>query len=141
MSEVMPASSKTPGIVIFVAILNFISVAFFLFLSAIALVALIFGNVMGIYDAVSKQMAQFSATPNFSYGVTLIFGAALVVCLALMVYFLFIGLGLLRAKRTAWYLQIAMSILGLLGFPIGTVLNALILVFFFQAPVRDHFKV
>ena len=141
MSEPSTPSAKTPGIVIFVAILNFISVAFFLFLSIVALVALIFGNVMGIYDALSKQIAQLPSTVNLSYGATFLFGVALVVCLFFAGYFLFIGIGLLRARKPAWYLQVAMSVLGLLGFPIGTVLNALILVFFFQAPVRDHFKV
>ena len=71
---------------------------------------------------------------------------------ALPIFFLMIGVGLLRGKRYGWYFQVAMSTFGLLGLPlsflsgtffvlpIGTILNILILVFFFQPSVRDHFK-
>ena len=58
-----------------------------------------------------------------------------------LLFFLFLGLGLLKGKRLAWYFQIAMSTIGILGFPIGTILNGAILVLFFQAPIRDYFKV
>ncbi len=141
MTEPAPGTVKKPGVVIFVAVLNFLSVVFFLLSSIFSLVALVFGNVMGLSEWVTRAMTQFSPSPNFSYGITFIFGAIFAVCLFFFIFFLLIGIGLLKGSKLAWYLQIAMSVLGLLGFPIGTILNALILVFFFQAPVRDYFKV
>ena len=132
---------RTPGIVLFVAILNFISAAFFMTLAMISLVAVVFGNVMGIYDVVSQQMTTVMKQPNFSYGVTVLFAAGLFMSLVFVAFFVAIGAGLLRRKKFAWYLQIAMSVIGLVGFPIGTLLNAAILVLFFQPAVREHFKV
>ena len=133
--------SKTPGVVIFTAILNFISVASFLFMSSLALLAIIFGNIFGFADFVSQQISHYSSQPNFSYGLTFVFLVILLISLLFMLFFLLIGIGLLKGKTTAWYFQIAMSILGLLGFPIFTILNAIILVSFFGAPVRNYFKV
>ena len=141
MTDTVPESTQTPGVVIFVAILNFISVAFFLLLAAISIAALVFGNVMGVYDFVTRQMTQYSQTPNVSHGLTAIFVLALFFCLGFGAFFAAIGVGLLKRKKLAWYFQIAMSVLGLLGFPIGTALNAIVLIFFFQAPVRGYFKV
>ena len=69
---------KKPGIVIFVSVLHFFSVAFFAFLSLFCVLALLFGAAWGIDDYFTRQMSQFSP-PNFSYGITLIFGAALFV--------------------------------------------------------------
>ena len=133
--------NKAPGIVIFMAVLNFISVAFFLFISGLSLLAIVFGNVLGFADFVSQQISHYSPQPNFSYGLTFIFLMILFTALLFLLFFLFIGVGLLRGKTLAWYFQIAMSILGLLGFPIFTILNAIILVAFFGAPVRNYFKV
>ena len=141
MNDSLTKTDPKPGIVIFVAMLNFISVAFFLFLSILSLSALVFGNVLGIYDWVTRTLAQAAPWPNFSYGLTFIFGVAMVVCLCFLFFFLWIGIGLLKGKKLAWYLQIAMSILGVVGFPVGTVLNVLILVFFFRPSVRNYFKV
>ena len=66
-------------------------------------------------------------------------------------FFLMLGIGLVRGKKFAWYLQIAVSTMGLLGLPLsvtgllllplGALLNVAILVLFFQNPVRSYFKV
>jgi len=145
MSEIVDAKpaapNRIPGPVIFVAIMNFISVSFLAILSLIAVVALVFGNVMGLYDFVSKQMAQYAPTPNYSYGLTFIFGIALVVCLSFVLFFVLLGIGLLKAKGAAWYVQVALCVLGLFAFPFGTILNGVILFFFFRQPVRSFFKV
>ena len=141
MTDTAQPNGKIPGVVIFTAILNFISVAFFLFVSALSLLAIIFGNILGVADFVSQQISRYSAQPNFSYGITFVFLSILLVSLLFLFYFLFIGIGLLNGKTLAWYLQIAMSILGLLGFPIFTILNAIILFSFFGVPVRKYFNV
>ncbi len=140
MTEIT-TGERTPGIVLFVAILNFISAAFFAILAMISLVAVVFGNVMGIYDVVNQQMTTVMKQPNFSYGLTVLFAVGLFMSLVFAAFFIVIGVGLLKRKKFAWYLQIAMSVIGLVGFPIGTILNAAILVLFFQPAVREHFRV
>ena len=147
----MTEEIKKPGIVIFVAVLHFFSVAFFTGLSLFCVLAMLFGAAWGIDDYFTRQMAQFSP-PNFSYGLTLIFGVALFVFVCFAAFFLTVALGLLKGKKFAWYLQIVFSTLGLLSFPLGlvwsivvlpfgSVLNIVILIFFFQSRVRDYFKV
>ena len=141
MNEVISEPSKTPGIVIFVAVLNFLSAALFFIFSSLSLMVLIFGNVMGIYDFMTHQITRYYPSANLSLGFNFIFITFLAVSLVFLIFFLMIGLGLLKGRRLAWYFQIALSIMGLLGIPFGTILNVVILIFFFQAPVRDYFKV
>ncbi len=141
MTEATQESSKTPGIVIFVAVLNFLSSGLFLLFSFLSLVALAFGNVMGIYDFVTRQITQFTQPQNLTLGLNFVFGSFLVISLTFLAFFLILGLGLLKGKKLAWYFQIAMSVIGLLGIPFGTILNVIILIFFFQPSVRDYFKV
>ena len=149
----MSSEVKKPGIVIFVAVLLFFTVAFFSFLALCCVLAMLFGAAWGIDEYVTRQMTQFSA-PNFSFGITLIFGAALFVFVCFAAFFLTLALGLLKGKKFAWYLQVAFSTLGLLslpmGFfwsmalpiiPMGSILNIVILIFFFRAPAREFFKV
>ncbi|GEM_PF-980936 len=146
MTEVNPNGAvkeapKIPGIVIFVAVLNFISMAFFFFLSTLSLIVLVFGNVMGIYDFITKKITAYRPQINVSIGFNVFFILALVFGIIFFVFYLVEGIGLLRGKKYAWYFQVALSVLGLLGFPIGTVLNAVILIFFFQSSIRGYFKV
>ena len=141
-----------PAVVILVAILNFFSTALFASLSVLSGLAIVFGATWGFDQYVSQQIQQYAPNPNFSYGLTLVFSLMAGVFLLLALYFLFIGVGLLRGSKIAWYLQVAMSTLGLLGLPLtfmasafmlplGVVLNIAILIFFFQNPVRSFFKV
>ena len=141
MNEVVNESPRTPGIVIFVAVLNFISMAFFLFLSLISLVVLIFGNVMGIYDFVTRQIATLSPQTNLSIGFNIFFILMLIFGIIFLIFYLLMGIGLLRGKKYAWYFQVALSVVGLLAFPIGTILNGVILIFFFQPGIRSYFKI
>ena len=133
--------SKTPGIVIFVAVLNFISMAFFFFLSILSLVVLIFGNVMGIYDFITKQITTYRPQVNVSIGFNVFFILMLVFGIIFFLFYLVEGIGLLRGKKYAWYFQVTLSVLGLLAFPIGTILNAVVLIFFFQSSIRGYFKI
>ncbi len=152
MSEISNEASKKPGIVIFVATLHFFSATLFLFLSLFCVLAMFFGAAWGIDDYFTRQMTQMVPAANFSYGLTLIFGVALFVFLCFFSFFLVMGIGLLKGKKFAWYLQVAFSTLGLLslplGFlwslfilPIGSIFNVVILFFFFRSRVRNYFKV
>ncbi len=133
--------AKVPGVVLFTAILNFLWSALFFFMSGVGVVGLVFGNIMGITDYVNKQMVQVSQSGNISLAVTAVFGILFFVSLVFALTFLIIGMGLLKGRSWSWYAQVALSVLGLLGFPFWTVINGVILAFFFQRPARDHFKV
>jgi hypothetical protein len=134
---------KTPGIVIFAAILNFISTAIFFAGSFVCALVIIFGNAFGVREAVTKQIqaAQTAGAGDATYAVMIVFAVILVVLLIFGLFYLFLGLGLLKGQKWAWYVQIGLSILGLLGFPLGTVIGAVILFFFFQHSIREYFKV
>ncbi|MBI4353460.1 MAG: hypothetical protein HY593_06025 [Candidatus Omnitrophica bacterium] len=141
MDEKTSGSSRIPGSVIFVAILNFLSAALFLLLILGAIGALVFGNFVGVYEYFLRQVSERYPQINISFGLNFLFGLVLAVGLLFFTLFLFIGAGLLKGKRIAWYLQIVSSVLGLFNYPLGTVLSAAILVFFFQNSVRSFFKV
>ena len=153
MTDPSIETPKKPGVVIFVAILHFFSGGLFVFLSLFCVLAMFFGAAWGIDDYFARQVTQVAPAANFSYGLTLIFGAALVVFLGFLTFFLTLGIGLLKGKKFAWYLQVAFSTLGLLGLPMsflgaaffvlpaGAVFNIVVLVLFFRARVRNFFKV
>ena len=153
MTDISVEAPKKPGMVIFVAILHFFSSSIFAFLSLFCVLAMFFGAAWGIDDFFTKQVTQVAPAANFSYGLTLIFGAALVVFLGFLTFFLTLGIGLLSGKKFAWYLQVAFSTLGLLSLPLGllgaaffvlplgAIFNIVILVLFFQPRIRNYFKV
>jgi hypothetical protein len=62
-------------------------------------------------------------------------------CLFFVLYHMITGVGLLRAKKTAWFLQLLSAVIGLGFLPYGTVISVVILVTFFQRGTRDFFKV
>jgi len=137
----LPETQRTPGIVVFVAILNFISASFSALGMVLALLGLAFGNALGLADALSRQLTEIQTRTNVVYGINFVFIIIFLISLSFFVFFLSIGLGLLKGKKFAWFTQVAASVLGLIGFPIWTVLNGIILYCFFQPRVRDWFKV
>ena len=141
MTEPVSTAPRTPGIVIFVAVLNFISMTFFILLALFAVTILIFGNVIGVYQYMTDQIAHYSPELKLGLGLNVIIGMLLFVSVLFSLFHLLTGIGLLKGKKIFWYIQIALSVLGLLGFPIATILNTVILVFFFQTTVRDYFRV
>ncbi len=141
MNDPSSLESRKPGIVIFVAVLNFISAAMMSGLFLFSLLGLFFGSALSAMQTVSRRLSEVAASANLSFGVTFIFAALFMISAALLIFFIWVAFGLLRAKKAAWYVQIALSILGLLSVPLGTVINTVILVLFFQRPVRDYFKV
>jgi general secretion pathway protein G len=50
------------------------------------------------------------------------------------------GHGLWTLRPHGWYVQVGLSILGLLGFPLGTIINILILYYMFKPGVRVLFS-
>ena len=148
---VTAAAQKKPGIVIFVAIIHFLSAAFFGFLSLTCVLAIAFGAALGTDNYLAQQVSRFSP-PNASFGLTLVLAMALAALLCLTAFFLSLAIGLLKGKKFAWYLQVAFSTVGLLGLPLGflwaipilplgTLLNIVILIFFFRSRIRGYFKV
>ncbi|MBI3253053.1 MAG: hypothetical protein HYZ52_07110 [Candidatus Omnitrophica bacterium] len=138
MTEPTEPKPKAPGMVIFTAVLNFLTAAFFFFWFLVSLFVLVFRNAMGVYDFIARE---YPRVMNLSFGLTFLFGIVFVAGLFFFLFFLAVGIGLLRGEKIAWYFQVALSLMGLLGFPIGTALNGAILIFFFQPPVRNYFKV
>ena len=136
-----PDQKRIPGPVIFVAIMDFLSVTFLGILSLIFAVSLAFGNVLGLYDAVSKEMSRHAPTANYSYGLTFLFATILIICLLFVLFFVLLGIGLLKGKKAAWYIQVVLCTIGLFVYPMGTALNGVILFLFFRQPLRDFFKV
>ena len=134
-------SHKTPGIVIFVAILNFIGSFFMFLLAGICVLLLFFGNMAGLYDTVTNQIHQVYGQANLPIALNVLFGILLTAGLAFAGAYLLIGIGLLKGKKLAWYFQIALSVLGILVFPFGTVMNVIVLIFFFRQNTRTFFKV
>lgn len=141
MTDVISSESRKPGIVIFVAVLNFLSAAMMSGLLFFSLLGLFFGNALSVMQAVSRQISEYAASVDWTFGVNLIFGFLLFFSLCFLAFFLWVGIGLLKGQKAAWYAQVALSILGLLSIPFGTILNVVILIFFFRTRVRDYFKV
>ena len=151
MNEMQNTAPRKPGIVILVAIPNFIFAAFFLMWTAFMALAIVFGAAWGFDAYVSQQISQYAPNPNFSYGLAWLFGGVAAVCLVSAMYFILLGAGLLGGKKFAWYLQVATSTVGLLGLPLSVtgifllplsaIINIVILVLFFQPRIRDYFKV
>lgn len=135
------APARTPGVVLFVAILNFLSAAAGYLVALVSLFVMVLGASAGVYEKITSELAHAQPPINLSFGVTFFFLMMLAMSAAFGSFFLAIGLGLLKRKRFAWYLQVAMSVLGLLGFPFGTIVNGLILALFFQTPVRSYYNV
>jgi hypothetical protein len=141
MTENINQSIKKPGIVIFVSILNFFSAAAWFFVATIFIMLVVFGNALGFYQSISNQIQEKLTAQNYSIGLNVIFSFFLGLGLFFALYHLILGIGLLKGKGAAWYVQIATAIIGLIMIPYGTIISIVILVFFFQSNVRSYFKV
>ncbi len=140
MSDTLTVGVRKPTVVVVVAILQFLSAATFFLISLFSILGLIFGASWNMDQMVGKMMTQYTTDPNMSFGVTVFFGVLLVICLITAILFLLLGIGLLKGSKVSWYIQIALSILGLLAFPIGTIINGVVLFFFFKRDIRDFYR-
>ncbi len=140
MSDTLTVAVRKPTVVVIVAILQFLSAATFFLISLFSVLGLIFGASWNMDQMVGKMMTQYGANPNMSFGVTVFFGVLLIICLIMAVLFLLLGMGLLKGSKVSWYIQIALSILGLLAFPLGTIINGVVLFLFFKREIRDFYR-
>ena len=156
MVETAVETPRTPGIVIFAATLNFASAAgwfagvlfsgLFLFLgNAIEVYQKFLAELKRVYLDMSSRMNWTANQPVTDADYVALFNVVFVVlglfCLFFVIYHLITGVGLLRARKTAWFLQLVSAVIGIAFIPYGTVISVVILVTFFQNSVRDHFKV
>jgi general secretion pathway protein G len=105
---------KRPGVVTLLAVLHFLSAAFML-LAALLMVAV---------------MADEPAVGAVLLGVYLVFGGLSLAC----------GIGLWKLRPWGRALQIGLSIVGLIGFPIGTLISGVVLYYMFRPEVRILFS-
>ncbi len=152
MENSSPETPKAPGIVMFTAVLNFITAGLGAVMIFIGGLGLLFGSVMrGLSHFFQTQVTQYSKTTsmgdvdlsaiNTANVMNIILIAILAIGLLITISSVVMGLGLLRGKKWAWYFQVATSVLSLLGFPFWTIVNGVILFCFFQQPTRNYFKV
>jgi type IV pilus assembly protein PilA len=111
-------SFPRPGTVTFLAVLDILAGAF-------ALLAMLGGFVFLLQP--SKENVIIAVVMITLYG-------------GIGVWYLIAGIGLLKMKPYGRIAHIALSILGLLAIPIGTVLSALMLVYFFKPGVKIMFS-
>ena len=140
MVEAIPPAVKKPGVVIFVAILNFVSVAFWLAGTLFSILFLSLGQAVDLFQRTVTQLNQTLTSAGLSIGLTLVCAVVMFVCAVFALFHALLAVGLLKGHKAAWYLQLVSSTFGLLFLPYGTVLSVVILIFFFRAPVRDFFK-
>ena len=139
MTESVSPEVRKPGIVLFAAVLNFTGAAL------IALVMIFFLSILVVHGT-SRLVQNISGrVPNMeAYGPAGVIVAIVVILIflaGLMAISLVTGFGLLKARKFAWYFQIIISLTGLFFVPLGTVLNGIVLFFFFRHSARDYFKI
>lgn len=98
----------------------------------------IVGGVLTMIAAAAILVVQFAGDrPEVDPVIFMIFAAFLGI---LGLVYLMVGFGLLRLQSWARMAQIVLSCVGLLGFPIGTIINALILFYFFRPGMSALFS-
>jgi hypothetical protein len=142
--QAVPAAPvRTPAVVILAAVLNFIAATTGFAVFFLSLAALFISGAFQFADFIATRVAEISASTNVgvTYGINFILVLLGVLGFAASAYFVFLGIGLLKGWKAAWYGQIVMSVIGLTGFPVGTVLNAVILFLLFRRNTRGYFGV
>ncbi len=135
MNENLNESQKKPGVVIFAMILNFFSAAFWLVASMFLLLV---GNAGMSTIAQDKNLGRvatiFMASTYFIYTFFVL----------LILFHIFLGIGLLMGKKLAWYFQVISCVTGIVTFfwlPPSLIISIVILIFFFMSNVRSYFKI
>ena len=119
---------KRPDGVTAIAVWYFLDAAL-MFFGVCVLIAVLVGVLGAIgNDPTAEFWTSFGMLTGV--GFLLLFGAASVV----------VGWGLLVMKSWARWLAIILAILGLFGFPIGTVIGILIIWYLFKDEVKDAFE-
>jgi len=116
LGDMPPAGGlvRRPGVVTLLAVLHFIGSGFMLLLAALMAVAMTDEPVMGLAFG----------------GFYLVFGGLSLAC----------GIGLWKLRPWGRALQIGLSVVGLLGIPVGTLISGLILYYLFRPEVKILFS-
>jgi hypothetical protein len=64
-------------------------------------------------------------------------GGIVVLFLIIAIFYFITGWGLLNLKKWSWYIALILSIIGLLGFPLGTVISIIVLWYLWKT--RNYF--
>ena len=140
MSETVNGNEK-PAVVIITAVLNFIGAAIAGLVLVASVVGLLYGAGAGIFSTITSRMSQLYPSINASYGVSFLLGFLIAFSGAFTFFYAMLALSLLKGRKWAWYAQVCLSVMGLVGFPIWTVVNGLILYYYFRPATRGYFKV
>lgn len=120
MDQVM---RNRPGGITALAVLNIIGGVVFL-LGGLGML------FMPTAEAMSTEEAQMAGIMiNVMVAVCVLFGALYLAC----------GIGLWKLKSYGRTIQMVLSFIGLLGFPVGTAINGLILWYLFKPEVKGSF--
>jgi uncharacterized Tic20 family protein len=119
---------KRPDGITVIAVWHFVQ-AFFLLIGACTLLAI---PASGVFAEIGDPIGEFWAGFGVTCGVIwlLITGVALVLS----------GWGLLKMKQWGRWLAFVLAIFGLLAFPIGTVIGALIIWYLLKEDIREAFE-
>ena len=156
MEQNVNEGPRTPGMVIFAAILNFASAAAWFAGVLFSVLFLFLGNAIEVYQKFLEELKRIylDVSSRVSWTVNqpvtdadyvalfnVFFGVLALFCLFFVIYHMVTGVGLLRARKTAWFMQLVAAVIGIAFIPYGTVISVVIFVTFFQSSVRDFFKV
>ena len=119
---------KRPDGVTAIAVWYFVE-AFFTLLIACTLIAIPFS---GVFADIGDPTGEFWVTFGLTCGVVFVLLQAIALLLA--------GWGLLRMKGWARWLAFILAIFGLVAFPVGTVIGALIIWYLLKDEVRETFE-
>ncbi|MBN1370286.1 MAG: hypothetical protein JW954_08645 [Dehalococcoidaceae bacterium] len=132
---------KRPDLLILVAVWQFFTgtIAFF---GIMAIVFIALPVVLGISDIWSGNWGHWNGW-EYSPGLAApIIGLsiAVVVLLAYFIISLAAGIGTLQGKPWARLLGIVHAVMGVVNFPLGTVIGVLIIIYLGNQEVRDYFE-
>ena len=119
---------KRPDGVTAIAVWFFVD-ALFVLMIACTLIAVPFS---GVFSEIGDPIGEFWVTFALTCGVVYMLLMAIAALLA--------GWGLLRMKGWARWLAFILAIFGLLAFPVGTVIGALIIWYLLKDEVREAFE-
>ena len=110
---------ERPGVVTFLAVLQFISAAIWLL-----------SSILGLALTIADTPAERDPTAVIVFGLMLSLGALQLAC----------GIGLWKLKPYGRWLQIAGSCIGLVAFPVGTIISVVILVYLNKPGIKLLFS-
>lgn len=134
-------AAHQPGVAILAAIVNFISAAILFCGSAGFAIVSVLSAFTGWGVALEERWNASVITSSVGVGVAVAAGILSFFLLVLGAFCIIHGMGLLKAKKSCWFIQVVLSILFLIQFPIGTILNGAILIYLFRNNARMYYGI